>query len=207
MITRFLPSFLGVAVGKCYHWTNLWIVQTSSFFHRQQTFGNCWYFRTTPMAPLPWQTQSSRWCQSLPESRRNYSWQPLVKWTGTDLFYCLETNGLKASKKPKLTPELLMKRLHKLFIWLKQLWNSTRCLWTCLNISRSLKLVESRINPLEIKEAKLIWINCAQREVFESEISSIEAGKPFGTKSCLTTLTPFLSELAENWWCNSSFPR
>ena len=35
-------------------------------------------------------------------------------------------------------------------------------------------------------------IRCAQREVFGSEISSIEVGKPVGTKSRLKTLKPFL---------------
>ena len=50
----------------------------------------------------------------------------------------------------------------------------------------------SKTKVQEIKEAMLMWIRCAQREVFGSEISSIDVGKPVGTKSRFKTLTPFL---------------
>ena len=46
----------------------------------------------------------------------------------------------------------------------------------------------------EIKEAKLMWIESAQREAFSHEIANSGTGRPTGAKSCLITLTPFLDE-------------
>ena len=57
--------------------------------------------------------------------------------------------------------------------------------------------MEMKIGPLEvqeIKEAKLMWITPAQRDVFPADICNLIDGKPVVTKSRLKTLTPFLDE-------------